>query len=732
MGKMVEKTPFAREEQVQRAIFDLAGDGFLLVDADHFVLQANERAARMFQYATDEIVGQRADRLFVSFCPAFFEPTNDGSEGTETPCSVRRLEGRRKDDTKFPLEISVRRIEAPSGPLGVLCLRRPRWVESGPNADAADFARIGGFGYWSRDLASDEVSMSAETLAILDVNEDAVATDPETLLRFVHPKDASEVDSAMKELLTTGARMDVTHRIVLADDTGKVVRSVGELRFDADGNPVEIVGIAFDVTDRERVAEALRESENTLSAIVNSTTAMIYIKDTEGKYLLINRHYENVFGVSNEALRGNTDYEVFPEVIADALRANDVLVLNAGKPVEFEEQVPQDGEKHDYISIKFPLRRSSGEIYAICGISTDITGRKRAEAELEATKQSLERLVEERTAALRETNRRLKREIVEHEEAAAQLQRLIHTAREGIWVMDNAGITTFANPRMGEILGYEAGEMIGRSMFEFMTEEWRGEAERNLERRRRGISEDHDFEFCRKDGSAVWTLISTGPVRDKSGEPIGALAMVTDISERKHAEEHQALLLQELDHRVKNTLATVTALSDMTMERAGTVAEFGKAFGGRIQAMARTHEALAGAKWKEVSFEELVTLVLEPMRTGGKERIVAEGDPIRLPPHAITPLALTLNELGTNALKHGALSDGRGTVRLSWELSESDSFSLTWRERDGPTVRPPQTEGTGIQLIRGFIEYELGGTLALDFASDGLVFHVDIPALGGL
>jgi two-component sensor histidine kinase len=213
---------------------------------------------------------------------------------------------------------------------------------------------------------------------------------------------------------------------------------------------------------------------------------------------------------------------------------------------------------------------------------------------------------------------------------------------------------------------------------------------------------------------------------DKSGKMIGALAMVTDITERKRAEEHQALLLQELDHRVKNTLATVIAMSDMTMAGARTTEEFANAFNGRIQAMARTHEALARARWHSVSLEQLVALVLAPLRTEDRSRFSVDGEPVPIPPYAITPLALTLNELGTNALKHGALSNERGTVRLEWLRDPDDRLSLTWREHGGPRISAAPSGGTGLQLIRGLVEYELRGRLELDFAPDGLACRVTV------
>jgi len=723
---MVAKTVDpAHESSVPAAIFDLTEDTVVIVGPRRRIVRMNGGAERMFGYRSDEIAGQPIDRLL----DALVLDADRGGSGDTRPRAIQHVDGLSKDGARFPLEVKTERVEAASGPLVVLCAQRPKWARTTTEDLASVAARFGVFGYWRWDLETNTVSMSEEVRQILQGAPRTLSTGaPEQFRRYITPAGVVELDKALRRAIASRERFDVTYEIVTADGTHKVLRSLGDLRLSANGRVREILGITLDVTERERVSEALRESENTLNAIVNSTTAMIYIKDIEGKYLLVNRHFEEVFGVDNHELRGKDDHSLFTRDVADSVRENDRLVREAGRPVEFEEVVPHKGEDHIYISIKFPLRRSNGEIYAVCGISTDITERKRAQSELEETKRSLERLVDQRTAILLDTNRRLQEEITERKETASQLQRLIDTAREGIWIIDETGLTTFANPRMAEILGYDTSEMVGRPMFDFMTERRRADAARNLERRRQGISEDHDFEFRRKDGSVVWTLLSTSPVMDNKGRMIGALAMVTDITERKRAEEHQSMLLQELDHRVKNTLATVVAISAMTMARAKTVEDFANAFSGRIQAMARTHEALARSKWQSVSLEQLVSLILAPLPTEDPSRFSVYGDPVPIPPYAIAPLALTLNELGTNALKHGALSNEQGKVQLAWGDRGADNLlSLTWRETGGPRVEGLQNDGTGLQLIRGLVEYELRGYIELDLAPDGLVCRIAIP-----
>jgi two-component system sensor kinase FixL len=155
------------------------------------------------------------------------------------------------------------------------------------------------------------------------------------------------------------------------------------------------IAIVRDVTDRKRMEEALRESRERLQAILDNTTALIYVKDIEGRYLLINKRCERLFHLSNESIKGKTDFDLFPREMAEVYSANDRQVLSSGQPQELEEEAVQDDGVHTYISIKVPLLNRSGIPYAVCGISTDITERKRAEERLRVKKGLLEEKVRE-------------------------------------------------------------------------------------------------------------------------------------------------------------------------------------------------------------------------------------------------------------------------------------------------------------------------------------------------
>jgi len=159
---------------------------------------------------------------------------------------------------------------------------------------------------------------------------------------------------------------------------------------DKDGQVTHFVGIAEDITDRKRSEQALRDSRSMLQAILDNSPAVIYVKNAQGRYILINRVFEHLFHVNRESVQNRTDYDLFPREMAAAFRANDQEVLRAGRPLQLEEIAPHDDGPHTYISTKFPLRDSDGSIYALCGISTDISQRKHGEEELQRATRAAE------------------------------------------------------------------------------------------------------------------------------------------------------------------------------------------------------------------------------------------------------------------------------------------------------------------------------------------------------
>jgi PAS domain S-box-containing protein len=266
-------------------------------------------------------------------------------------------------------------------------------------AKLAEAERISHLGYWELDVDTGRITWSDEAYRIVGLPPQAGSLDLLRIREMVHPEDGAS-QAALSAALVGGPRFDARFRVVRSGGEVRWVHSQGDLRVDEAGRR-RMFGTVQDVTDRARVEQALRDNQNFLRAILDNSSAIIYVKDLDGRYLLINRRFETLFHVDRSSAAGKTDYDVFPAERADAFREYDRSVVEAGEPLEFEEIVPQDDGLHTYVSTKSPLLDSEGRTYAVCGISTDITERKRIEEE---TRISLR----EKEALLKEVHHRVK------------------------------------------------------------------------------------------------------------------------------------------------------------------------------------------------------------------------------------------------------------------------------------------------------------------------------------
>ena len=205
----------------------------------------------------------------------------------------------------------------------------------------------------------------------------------------LHPEDADRVFAALTAHIERRDPYDVEYRLLTKAGAYDWFQARGQAIWDESGRMTRIAGSLRNVTDRKRAEYTLRRNEQLLQGVVNNTTAVIYVKNANGRYLLINRQFEQLFHLTTDQIVGHTDHEIFPKDIADAFRANDVAVLERNDAIEYEEYAPQSDGLHTYISIKFPLCDETGKLYATCGISTDITERKRNELTLRTHEQQL-------------------------------------------------------------------------------------------------------------------------------------------------------------------------------------------------------------------------------------------------------------------------------------------------------------------------------------------------------
>jgi two-component sensor histidine kinase len=238
----------------------------------------------------------------------------------------------------------------------------------------------------------------------------------------------------------------------------------------------------------------------------------------------------------------------------------------------------------------------------------------------------------------------------------------------------------------------------------------------------------------RPDNSRVPFLAYPTPLRDASGAPIGAVNMLLDITERMEAEARRKILSDELNHRVKNTLAIVQALATQTLYTAGVPNEKCSTFESRLFALSRAHDQLTRERWECAELSSLIQEIFAPYRSSLGDRVWLDGSPVRLLPKAAVTLAMILNELASNAAKYGSLSVPTGRLDVSWSIAYRDggrSLLIGWRETDGPSVREPEQRGFGTRFVERGIRQQLQGTAEIDFDPAGVRCTISIPLPAG-
>ena len=233
-------------------------------------------------------------------------------------------------------------------------------------------------------------------------------------------------------------------------------------------------------------------------------------------------------------------------------------------------------------------------------------------------------------------------------------------------------------------------------------------------------------------GRERW-ISGVGRSRFSDGVCTRFTGVLEDVTEVKQAEAHRLLLVHELNHRVKNTLALVQSLVDASLRGATDLVSARADIAGRIQALSHAHDLLTMQSWSAASTDQVVEQVISSLSLP-RDRIELSGGPLQLGPKPALQLTLALHELATNALKYGALSTGDGVVRLAWDVKadsgETEIFHFAWTERDGPAVRPPSRRGFGARLIERATAAEFAGEVTLEYAPEGVRWRLSAPYRG--
>lgn len=459
-------------------------------------------------------------------------------------------------------------------------------------------------------------------------------------------------------------------------------------------------------------AQELQASEARLARILDTTPAAIIETDLDGGVTYANSAAEavlrlpkeDIFSRSREARlwwRMTIDGEMVGE------RDTPVVRALAGEPIFDREAAIIDGAgRRVFISMTaVPVRDAQERITGCLVVLVDNTQRHIAEA---AT-----------------------------HESRARLRAVFETVPVGIVFAD--AITTDivdSNPAAEQILGHPIPTGPGESAkFDWMafTRDGRKMARRDFPLTRAMAGEEGAELEClyrRGDGSDAWIRIIGEPISNEAGQTIGAVAAIIDIDQLKRAEDHERFMNRELHHRVKNTLATVQAIANLTVRSAKDLDAFRSTFSERIISLSRTHTLLVENSWKEIPLRELITLELEPYIDQAHAQVSITGETIRLKSDMALALGIALHELTTNAVKHGALSLPRGTVEIEWTVEDAADrplLVLTWTERNGPPVPRERRTGFGTKILRDVLARQLNGEVFVDYRPQGLVVTVKAP-----
>jgi PAS domain S-box-containing protein len=370
------------------------------------------------------------------------------------------------------------------------------------------------------------------------------------------------------------------------------------------------------------------------------------------------------------------------------------VTLKEGRPVRGVEAIAErpDGSRVRFLPYPTPLRDASGRVIAGINLLMDITDQQASEMQ------------------------------------AAHFGAIVSSSDDAIVSKTLDGRVMSWNAAATRLFGYQPAEMIGHSITRIIPPELHKEEERILAQLREGGHIDH-YETVRvaKDGRRIDVSLSVSPLRDKSGRIVGASKIARDITERRQAEMLQRLLVQELNHRVKNTLATIQAIANQSMRHARNPSDFVSGFSGRVQALARAHDLLSQTRLQGA---EIMDLVRDHVLLGGTgdKRVECAGPTLMLDAQAAMNLALVLHELATNARKYGALSSAAGRLSVTWEIRSNGErhLVLEWRESGCSNVAVPTERGFGSTLIEQTVKAQ-GGKASISYGADGITGTFTLP-----
>ena len=469
-----------------------------------------------------------------------------------------------------------------------------------------------------------------------------------------------------------------------------------------DGKLINTRCFTVDVTDLERTRAKLKRHDSTYLQILEGLPVAIYTTDKEGTITYYNRAAAELAG--REPRIGKDKWCVtFKLFTPDGkpLPHDDcpmAVALKENRPVRNQQAIAQrpDGSFFPFLPHPTPIQDEAGNLIGAVDMLLDLTDRHRAE------------------------------------ETKNHLSAIVESSFDAIVSKDLDTIIKSWNGGAERLFGYTAEEAIGHSVTMLIPDDHQDEEPIIIERIRRGERvETFETVRIRKDGSLVPVSLTISPVRNATGQIVGASKIARDITSARESEHRIRMLMREVNHRVKNQYSVIISMIRETNKRAESSAVFERQVRERIMALSRSHDLLVTDDWRGVSIFELLLSQAKPF--GGEERINIAGPSITLGPNAVQYLGIAFHELATNSAKYGVLSGDQGSITVTWEVvgaRPSRTFRLSWAETDGPKVQKIGQGGFGSVVLKRVAPESVGGKGTLEYGPSGVLWTLEAPFSG--
>ena len=336
---------------------------------------------------------------------------------------------------------------------------------------------------------------------------------------------------------------------------------------------------------------------------------------------------------------------------------------------------------------------------------------------------------------VRQSNRGIRRAMRAFVATNVRFRRMVETANEGVWVVNKKGKTIYANRALADIFGVPYDIVTGANQSEFLEKTCADQALQDIPRHLAGETSRDEMCFRRPDGTEAWGLVSSAPFVDRHGKLNGVLRMVSDITEQKEAAvrieqalKAQQILVNEIDHRVRNTLTGILTLLDITRAETDDIRDYSQRIARRIHAMSNAHAMLLRSIKGELQMKTFIAGVFAGV---GEHRIECDGPEIAVPHRAVVPMALALNELKDWSMQHSALSQPDGHVRVSWDLGHRGEQTwlqmVAWQENHHAHGH---INGS-LSLAEGLVRSDLRGSLECSEHHEGWRCEIHLPGPDG-